>query len=273
MEKENLLYQSFENHDIAGVDQDQFIHEPEDNTILGIPFNFIDCSSTFEFIEKWRKDHLRKYITFSNPHTVMLCRRQPEMRKATLNAGLVLPDGVGIGIAARLLKLKYSGRVSGPTFMLKICEYGLADGYRHFLYGGKPSVNQRLEKNLKEKYPGLNVAGSYSPPFRELTSEEDHEVIEMINKTKPDIVWVGLGAPKQEKWILRHLNRINAPVMIGVGAAFDFHSGEIPWAPCWIRRIGMEWAFRFMNDPIRMFRRNIDNLIYIILVCKQKLKT
>ena len=154
------------------------------------------------------------------------------------------------------------GDASGPAFMLKMCEYGLLESYNHFLYGGKPKVNQRLENNLKEQYHGINIAGIFNPLFRELTRKEDRAIIEMINKTKPGIVWVGLGAPKQEKWILRNLKGINAPVLIGVGAAFDFHFGEIPWAPGWIRYIGMEWTFRLIIEPLRMFRRNIDSLVY-----------
>jgi hypothetical protein len=117
---------------------------------------------------------------------------------------------------------------------------------------------------LVRKYPGLEIAGTYSPRFRSKSAQESDGIIEMINASNPDIVWVGLGTPKQEKWMAKHVGKVKAAVMIGVGAAFAFHSGSVKWAPKWIRKLGLEWAFRFIQEPKRMWRRNLDSLIFLI---------
>jgi N-acetylglucosaminyldiphosphoundecaprenol N-acetyl-beta-D-mannosaminyltransferase len=240
-------------------------------TILGIRFDWMDYDGVLEAVEGWRAAGLRRYITITNPHSVLLCRRDPAMMDATSGAGLTLPDGVGIIWAATILGLSHNGRVSGPTLMLYLCDRGRAFGYRHYFYGGNDGMPERLAQRLKERFPGLEVAGGYSPPFRPLTQEEDREDVARINDSRPDILWVGLGAPKQEKWIAAHLGRIEAPVIIGVGAAFDFHSGEVPWAPAWVRRTGLEWAFRLVREPGRMWRRNLDSPLFLAMVLGQRM--
>jgi len=174
-------------------------------------------------------------------------------------------------LAARLLGLKSRGRVTGPTLMLKLCDWGRERGYRHYFYGGKEGVAETLARRLSERFPGLEVAGTFSPPFRTLTEEEGAAVVEKINATRPDVVWVGLGAPKQEKWMAAHVGRIAAAALIGVGAAFDFHSGNVKWAPGWIRKIGMEWAWRLAHEPRRLWRRNLDSPLFLLAVMKQRI--
>jgi len=198
-----------------------------------------------------------------NPHSVLLCHRDLEMRKSADAATLVLPDGVGIVLAANVLGYAHQGRVTGPTLLLRLCDEGRAHGYRHFFYGGAAGIADELAERLCLRYPGLQVAGTYCPPFRRLSGREDVAIVRRINSTRPDIVWVGLGAPKQEKWLAAHKGRINATAMIGVGAAFDFHSGNVKWAPRWIRKIGCEWAFRLVREPKRMWRRNVDNTLFL----------
>lgn len=242
--------------------------------ILGIRFDLITYNAVMETIRRWRINGEFHYVTITNPHSVILCHRDEQMREATAGAGLTLPDGIGIIMAANLLGYK-SNRVTGPTLMLKLCDWGRKYGYRHFFYGGADSVAEKLAENLSEKYPGLEVAGTYSPPFRLITEQEDKDIVDMINSSNTDIVWIGLGAPKQEKWMAEHLGHINATAMVGVGAAFDFHSGNVKWAPNWVRQVGLEWLYRTISEPRRIGPKAMDNLLFgvraLAFCIKQKL--
>lgn len=240
--------------------------------ILRIRFDLIAYETVIETIQRWRANGEFHYVTITNPHSVMLCHRDEQMRKATAGAGLTVPDGIGIIIAANLLGYKSKGRVTGPTLMLKLCDWGRKYGYRHFFYGGAEGIADRLAARLSNIYPGLEIAGTYCPPFRELPANEDEFIIEKINATNPDIVWVSLGAPKQEKWMAAHLSKVHATAMIGVGAAFDFHSGNIKWSPPWVQKLGIEWAYRLVQNPRRMWRRNLDSPIFLTKVVCQRLR-
>jgi N-acetylglucosaminyldiphosphoundecaprenol N-acetyl-beta-D-mannosaminyltransferase len=239
--------------------------------VLSVCFDLIDYECAFARIKEWRSAGLRKFVTITNPHSVMLCGRCREMAVATAGAGLTLPDGVGIILAANILGYPNHGRVAGPTLMLKLCEWGCQAGLRHYFYGGGEGIADKLAIAMKAKYPEIIIAGSYCPPFRQLTPQEDQEIVDKINSTKPDIVWVGLGAPKQEKWMAEHVGRIAAPAMIGVGAAFDFHTGNVKWAPACVRRLGLEWAWRLACEPKRMWRRNLDSPVFLLKALGQKL--
>ncbi|MEI8374860.1 MAG: WecB/TagA/CpsF family glycosyltransferase [Planctomycetota bacterium] len=233
------------------------------SNILTIAFDLIGYKEAFERIEHWRQIGERQYVALTNPHSVMLCRRNENMAHATRNAGMILPDGIGVIVAANLLGYANHGRATGPTLMLKVCDWGRNKGYRHYFMGGAAGVAEKLAKQLTEKYPGLSVAGTYCPPFRKLSDAEDQAIVDRINAAEADIVWVGLGAPKQEKWMADHVGRIDAAAMVGVGAAFDFHSGDVKWSPPWIRRLGMEWAYRLAIEPRRMWRRNLDSPLFL----------
>jgi N-acetylglucosaminyldiphosphoundecaprenol N-acetyl-beta-D-mannosaminyltransferase len=153
-----------------------------------------------------------------------------------------------------------------------MCEYSIGRAYSHFLYGGGPEVPEKLAEELKDRFPGLKVAGTCSPPFRELTPDEDEGVIEMINDSGAQIVWIGLSTPKQEKWMSAHSKKLKAPVLIGVGAAFDIHSGLKPQAPMWMRSSGLEWLFRLATEPKRLWRRYaINNPMFVALAARQLL--
>ena len=226
-----------------------------------------------ETIERWRENGERYYVTITNPHSVMLCRDDEQMQKATRSAALTLPDGIGIILAAKILGYSHSGRVTGPDLMLKCCDKGRERNYRHFFYGGAESVADKLAEKLSKKYHGLKVVGTYCPPFRKLTKDEDKHVVDMINVARPDILWVGLGAPKQEKWMFDHLGKIKATAMIGVGAAFDFHSGNVKRAPVWMQTCHIEWVYRFALDPRRMWQRYLVNSpIFLAKVVAQRIK-
>jgi len=141
--------------------------------------------------------------------------------------------------------------------MLAVCQYGIKKGYRHYFYGAAPGVAEKLAASLQERFPGLTVVGIESPPFRELSPVEDQEMVERIRSTRPYIVWVGIGSPRQERWMSDHLERLDVPVLVGVGAAFDFLSGNKPQAPRWVQRSGLEWLFRLVNEPRRLWKRYI----------------
>jgi N-acetylglucosaminyldiphosphoundecaprenol N-acetyl-beta-D-mannosaminyltransferase len=240
--------------------------------VAGVPFDFISPQKVLKTIEHWRQSGRREYIEVNNPNAVVCCRQDWEMMRATLRAGLSLPDGVGVVLAALVLGYHRRHRVTGPALMLHLCDRGRQFGYRHYFYGGGPGVAQRLAERLTKRFDGLSVAGIYTPPFTSLSRWEDALVIQKINSARPDIVWVGLGCPKQEKWMLAHVDRIHAPAMIGVGAAFDFHSGAVKWAPKFIRRCGMEWLYRLLMEPTRMWSRNVRGLQFAALVMQQSLQ-
>ena len=234
--------------------------------IAGIKFNFLRPHDVLQAVIRWRADNRREHITLTNPHSVMLCRRDEMMRRATRYAGLTLPDGVGIVLAARLLGYGRRQRLTGPSLMLEMCDLGRRYGIRHFFYGGVEGVAESLAQRMQARFPGLRVVGTHCPPFRDLTFEEDDEIVDQINECEPDVLWVGLGDPKQEKWILAHRDRLRVPAMIGVGAAFDFHTGRASWAPSWIRKMGLEWAHRLACEPKRMWRRNLDSPLFLGVV-------
>lgn len=213
----------------------------------------------------------RGYVCFCESNLFVHADQNPELAGILGRASMVLPDGVFLMALARLLGRPLPERLPGPSFILNMCEHGLAQGYRHFFYGGGPGIPERLAENLSRRYPGLQIAGTYSPPFRPLTAEEELQVQQMIEMAQPDLLWVGLGAPKQEYWMAGHQETIKVPVMLGVGAAFDFHAGEVPWAPRWIRRLGIEWAYRTLTGGRRIFRRNLYCLSRAMLVLVREL--
>jgi len=240
--------------------------------VLGIGFDLVSYEDVLAALGAWRCDGDRHYLTLTPPHSVLMCRKDAELDRATSAAGMVLPDGVGIILAARLLGYPHRGRVTGPELMLKLCDWGRQEGLRHFFYGGSPGVAEQLAEKLTERFPGLAVAGTATPPFRALARDEDERMIEQINGSDADIVWVGLGSPKQEKWMAQHVGRIDAAALIGVGAAFDFHSGRVKWAPAWVRKAGIEWAYRLIKEPRRMWRRNVNSVIFLSKVLHQCLR-
>ena len=203
------------------------------------------------------------YVAVTNPENMYHGLRIPSIGSYIRNSDFSVCDGVGV-ILAGLAWGHVVRRFSGPTLQLACSERGIAQGWRHFYYGGKPGVADEMARRLKEKYPGLIVCGTYCPPFGELSPEEDAHVVEIINQARPDIVWVGLGVPAKERWIAAHLHTLHAPWLIGVGAAFDYHSGAIPWAPAPVRAIGMEWLYRLIVEPKMRAKRTWWHLIYVV---------
>jgi N-acetylglucosaminyldiphosphoundecaprenol N-acetyl-beta-D-mannosaminyltransferase len=196
------------------------------------------------------------YVCVCNVHTVMASREDPELRSALVSSSLNVPDGMPLVWAMNSLGCSLSDRVYGPELMSRACERARSNGYRFYLYGGRDlSALTQLSLNLRRKYTGLQIVGAYSPPHRPLTASERTAVIGEINESGADVVWVGIGVPKQEKWMAAFRSQLDAPVLIGVGAAFDFHAGLVPQAPPWLQNAGLEWAYRLTKEPRRLWRR------------------
>jgi N-acetylglucosaminyldiphosphoundecaprenol N-acetyl-beta-D-mannosaminyltransferase len=227
--------------------------------VLGVGVSAINPAVAVETIESWIAGRQSQYVCITGVHGVMESLRNPEIQRIHNEAGLVTPDGMPLVWVSRLRGFAGVDRVYGPDLMLDLCASSPVKGYRHFLYGGREGVADRLAASLRGRFPGLEVVGTYCPPFRPLTEEEDARVVDQVNGSRADIVWVGLGTPKQECWMAAHLGRLDVPVMIGVGAAFDFHAGLVAQAPRWIQRSGLEWLYRLMHEPRRLWRRYLFN--------------
>jgi N-acetylglucosaminyldiphosphoundecaprenol N-acetyl-beta-D-mannosaminyltransferase len=228
----------------------------DDEPILGIPLALTDYDETLDWIDATIAHHRKGYVCVAAVHTVMVCQEDPELRAAVLKADFTVPDGQPLVWAMNALGHNLPSRVYGPTLMEKACERAATTGVRMYLYGGRnQGALVQLALNMRRKFPGLQIVGGYAPPFRDLTDEEEAAVIDEINRARPDVVWVGIGVPKQEKWMARMRDRLDAPVLVGVGAAFDFHAGLVPQAPDWMQRFGLEWAYRLAHEPRRLWKR------------------
>jgi N-acetylglucosaminyldiphosphoundecaprenol N-acetyl-beta-D-mannosaminyltransferase len=212
-------------------------------------------------------------VHFCTTHTLVEANSQRWLRDG-LNAerALVAPDGMPLVWVGRAMGRQVE-RVCGPDTMLAVMDQGRALGRRHFLYGGAPGIPDRLAERLTARLPGLEVVGAYSPPFRQLTPEEDAAEVARLNAVRPDYVWVGLGSPKQDRWVMEHRDRLRAAVLLAVGAAFDFHSGNLARAPRWMQRTGTEWIFRLIAEPRRLAKRyTVTNSKFALLLAKQILR-
>jgi N-acetylglucosaminyldiphosphoundecaprenol N-acetyl-beta-D-mannosaminyltransferase len=223
--------------------------------ILGVGVSTINLDDAVTTIERWIGERGRNYVCITGVHGVMESRRDERLRRIHNEAGMVTPDGMPLVWLSRRFGNRRTDRVYGPDLMRKMTAVSARRGYRQFYYGGAEGVADKLRRVLVNAHPGLEVAGALCPPFRELTPDEDQAVVDAINAARPDIVWVGLSTPKQEFWMARHLGRIEAPVIVGVGAAFDFLAGTKRQAPRWMQRHGLEWLFRLLAEPRRLWRR------------------
>lgn len=201
------------------------------------------------------------HISITNTESMYYAEKNPDHMKYINSATFSLCDGMGSVIAG-----KFQGqdikRFHGPDFMLKACEVGQKYGWKHFFYGGKEGVAEILVENLKKKYPDLQVAGTFCPPFRDLSSDEEKDMIRYIKNSKPDIIWVGLGLLKQEIWISNYQKELDVPWAVGVGAAFDFYAGTVKRAPKIFQKFGLEWLYRLSREP-RMFKRNVNSFVFM----------
>jgi N-acetylglucosaminyldiphosphoundecaprenol N-acetyl-beta-D-mannosaminyltransferase len=225
-------------------------------TVLGVPLALTDYGRTMDWIDEMISHNEHGYICVAATHTVMVCEEDPELREAVLNSSLTVPDGQPLVWAMNALGGDLSQRVYGPELMARYCERAAETGVRMYLYGGRnQGALVQLALNLRQRFGGVKIVGGYSPPFRDITQEEEDAIVNEINRSRADVIWVGVGAPKQEKWMAAMRDRLDAPVMIGVGAAFDFHAGLVPQAPNWMQSSGLEWLYRLAHEPRRLWRR------------------
>lgn len=238
-------------------------------SILGVHIAAIDMKTTLDYIQQNIRELKGKYICVSNVHTTVMSYENDEYRNIQNSGALALPDGKPLSVVCRKRGFSGADRVTGPDLMREIFEVSEACGYRHYFYGSTPETLKLLKEKVEEKYH-LAIVGLESPPFRKLTEEEDRKVVERINAARADFVWVGLGAPKQEKWMYEHKRRING-LMIGVGAGFDYFAGNIKRAPMWMQKCSLEWLYRLMQDPKRLFKRYlVTNTKFLWLTAKGK---
>jgi N-acetylglucosaminyldiphosphoundecaprenol N-acetyl-beta-D-mannosaminyltransferase len=223
--------------------------------VLDVPLALTDYEGTLDWIDASVSTREPGYICVAAVHTVMAFQEDPDLRAAVLGSDLTVPDGQPLVWAMNMLGHSLPSRVYGPDLMKKACERGARSGARFYLYGGRSESLATLRTVLPERYPGLRIVGASEAPFRRLTPEEAEETAAEINASGADVVWVGLGVPLQEKWMARMRERLEAPVLVGVGAAFDFHAGIKRQAPDWLQRLGLEWAFRLTQEPRRLWRR------------------
>ncbi len=237
-------------------------------TIGGVRIDAVSLTDTISVIDHWIKTRNKDYIVLTGAHGVIEMRHDEQLKLINNLAGLVTPDGMSVVWVGKSRGFSTIEKVCASNIMLSTFKEGVAKGYRHFFYGGAEGVAELLAARLRQKHPGFDVAGTYCPPFRQLTDAEISKTANNINSTNPDIVWCGLGCPKQERWMARFRPLLNAPVLIGVGAGFDFLSGGKPLVPNWVHRSGFEWLFRVLSEPRRLgprYARVIPGFIYIAL--------
>lgn len=236
--------------------------------ILGVNIAVTNMAQTVQYIENNLEELRGKYICVSNVHTTVMAHDNPGYRNVQNSAAIALPDGKPLSVVSRKRGYTEAERVTGPDLMGEL--FTRENGLKHFFYGDKEETLQILQQKLKEKYPDIQIAGMISPPFRSLSQEEEKAYIQQINDSGADIIWIGLGAPKQENWMYEHQGMFQG-VMIGVGAGFSYHAGLIKRAPEWMQKMSLEWLYRLMQDPVRLFKRYFTtNLKFLLLESKDK---
>jgi N-acetylglucosaminyldiphosphoundecaprenol N-acetyl-beta-D-mannosaminyltransferase len=237
--------------------------------VLGVGVSAVNMELALREMADWIVAGRREYVCVCTVHGVMDCQRHNEMKVIFNAAGMVTPDGMPLVWLGRRRHAQVS-RVYGPDLMLAELGLSAASGHRHFLYGGRPGVGLKLAERMRARFPGLQIAGVMEPPFASLDALCTPETAAEINASRADVVWVGIGSPKQEYWMARMRPLLQAPVLIGVGAAFDFHSGAVRQAPRWMQRAGLEWLFRLASEPRRLWRRYlVDNPWFLFAIALQ----
>lgn len=238
--------------------------------ILGVQIAAVNMEQVLSIVKKQYQKWSGSYICVANVHTTVMSYEDPKYRKIQNRAVLALPDGKPLSVLCKKRGFRKADRVTGPDFMLEMFRLSEKEGYRHYFYGSTQETLDIMRKRLESEFPYMAVAGMYAPPFRQLTAEEDKWVVEKINQVSPDFIWVGLGAPKQEVWMAEHKGKVKG-LMVGVGAAFDYFSGNIKRAPRWMQKCSLEWLYRLLQDPARLFKRYLKtNFKFIRLVLRNK---
>lgn len=227
--------------------------------VLGVGISALNLDSAVGAVERALSSRSKGYVCVTGVHGVSEAQNDPAFRVILNRSFLTTPDGVPMVWMGRLQGYRQMARVYGPDLMLRVCEASVKRGFSHFFYGGGPGVAEELKCRLGQRFPGLRILGTYTPPFRPLTAQEEEGLVRRVQALKPDIFWVGLSTPKQEKFMAQYWQRLEATLFFGVGAAFDFHAGRVRQAPRWMQRSGLEWAFRLMCEPRRLWKRYLKN--------------
>jgi N-acetylglucosaminyldiphosphoundecaprenol N-acetyl-beta-D-mannosaminyltransferase len=238
--------------------------------VLGAGISVINLRTALAAIAAAVRDRRKGYVCVTGVHGVMEAQEDATLRRILNQAFLCTPDGMPMVWMGRLRGHREMSRVYGPDLMLKVCAWSEKSGCRHFFFGGAPGVAEQLREKLQATFPDLQVVGCYTPPFRPLNVEEVKQLQEMVRAAQPDILWVGLSTPKQEKFMAEFLPRLDVTLMIGVGAAFDFHSGRVKQAPRWMQRTGLEWFYRLCQEPGRLAKRYLrNNPLFVVKIAGQ----
>ena len=239
--------------------------------VLGVPIDLICAAQAVARIAHWAQRRESRVVCLCNAHSVVTAAQNPAFMGVLQRADLATPDGAPVAWILRRLGAPGQARVSGPDLMLDYCARAAANGQSLYLLGSTPETLARLQQRLLLRWPALRIAGAASPPFRALSADEDAEIVQAINASGAGSVWVSLGCPKQEQWMDAHRGRVQA-VMVGVGAAFDFHAGSVARAPQWMRKHGLEWLHRLASEPRRLWRRYATtNTVFILRAARQLL--
>lgn len=241
--------------------------------VLGVGISVLDQDRAREFLFDAVRKKERGYVTVTGVHGVSEAQRDPELMAIFNRALLVTPDGMPMVWMGRLQKHPSIRRVYGPDLMLNICEHSIERGFSHFLYGGTSGVAEDLKRQLELRFPGLNIVGTFTPPFRELDESELRDLHDRVRAAQPDFFWVGLSTPKQEFFMAKYMPILpEAKIFVGVGAAFDLLTGRVPQAPVWMQRSGLEWLFRLVQEPKRLWRRYLlNNPVFVLQAGRQLL--
>jgi len=235
-------------------------------SILGVDISAINFDQTINVCGRFISEKELIYICLAPAHSIMDCYHDNRIRDIFNGSRLTVPDGMAVVWILKLLGNRSVSRVYGPDLLLSMCELSTREGWKHYFYGSTEPVLKELQRNLLSEFPELDIAGAHSPPHTEGKIIEDQVIIDKINIAAPDIIWVGLGSPKQDQWMADNRERLEAPLLIGVGAAFDFVSGSTKQAPLWIQQSGFEWLFRLLNEPGRLWKRYIQYPKFVVLV-------
>jgi len=247
------------------------MHTSKRVDVLGVRVSAIDPAMALERITGWIERRERRYVCVTGVHGVTESLRDPELQRIHNESGLTTPDGMPMVWCGRRAGATWMRRVYGPDMMSDVLQQAAQRGWTSFLYGSTPDTLALLESRLVAKFPGLRIVGTWSPPFRDLSAEEELDMVQRINAAAPDLVWVGLSTPKQERWMHRHRDGLHAPVLLGVGAAFDFHAGVKRQAPRWMQRSGLEWLFRLASEPRRLWRRYlVGNTRFVMAIVRRR---
>jgi N-acetylglucosaminyldiphosphoundecaprenol N-acetyl-beta-D-mannosaminyltransferase len=238
-------------------------------SVIGVPVDALHWEEALGRIALWSAAGESRYVCICNVHSIVTASCDSAFGRVVSQADMVAPDGAPVAWMLRRFGFMAQARINGPDLMWRYCERACESGESVYLYGGKPETVARLQERLQTQFPGLRIAGAYSPPFRPLTEAEDAAVVDQINRSGAGVVWVSLGCPKQELWMAEHRSRIQA-VMVGVGAAFDYHAGTLRRAPVWMQHSGLEWLYRLVSEPRRLWRRYlVTNTLFVVRAVKQ----